>query len=350
MRSHEITCRPVIGSSTRRRVGPVLVAFAAVISTATTGGGASAATVAHAHTVQGVHLNSYEAKLLADMNRARHHHGLAPLTIAPGATDTARRWSWHLARIQTLVHDPDLTTRLAHSGSRAWQDIEENIGYAPIDSPKALFQAYMKSAGHRANILSSQVAYVGIGVVQRGGTAWNTVDFVNDYSDSYGPTRVPANGLSTDTTKIRHTTRIASAYHHDQRFGINHSSSVSATAVHFSGPDAHARFHAHSAHGHGAMVFCKSLQLRHVTALHVDLGATTASGQTVPVTIEIGNGWTSTRLATVPAGATRTVRVKVPHADRHRINTVELTVSAHHMREVGHRVTLYVSDLTADVG
>jgi hypothetical protein len=311
---------------------------------------AGATGAAHSRTVQGVHLNSFEATLLRDMNRARGRNGLAALTIAPGATDTARRWSWHLARTQTLVHDPDLTTRLAHAGSQAWKEIEENIGYGPISSPKMLFQAYMNSPEHRANILSAQVDYVGIGVVQRAGLAWNTVDFVNDYSDSYGPTRVPADGISPDTVEIRRTTRIAGGRHHNQRFGTDRSSGVSATRVHFSGPAAHARFHAHSAHGHGEILFRKALALHHVRALRVHLGATSTNGTPVPVTLRIGNGWTWRRLATVRAGATRAMRVAVPHAARHRISTIEFRVSGNHIRQAGHRVTVSVSDLTAVAG
>jgi uncharacterized protein YkwD len=142
-----------------------------------------------------VRLNSYEAALLADINQARQAHGLASLAIAAGTTDVARRWTWHLADQRRLEHNPNVASDIAASGSADWGTIEENVGYGPASAPDTLFEAYMHSPVHRANILGAAVRYVGIGIVQRGPFAWNTIDFVDVYSDAYGQTRVPADRI-----------------------------------------------------------------------------------------------------------------------------------------------------------
>src|SRR5438309_5080491 len=103
-------------------------------------------------TVNSVHLNGYEGGLAARINNVRRAHGLRALVVVPGATDVARRWSWHLAGVRALAHNPALVHAMEHAGSGAWTDIAENVGTAPSTQPGELFRAYMNSAPHRANI------------------------------------------------------------------------------------------------------------------------------------------------------------------------------------------------------
>src|SRR3954451_16880481 len=86
-------------------------------------------------TVNAVRLNGYEAALVARINDARRSAGLRALAVVPGATDVARRWSFHLARAQGLSHNPNLVSCLQHAGSGAWTEIAENVGEASSADP-----------------------------------------------------------------------------------------------------------------------------------------------------------------------------------------------------------------------
>src|SRR3954454_10385702 len=194
-------------------VAPVLGALAPQVMTTPA--------AASEQTVDSVHLNGFEAGLAARINDARRAHGLRSLVVVPGATDVARRWAWHLARAQTLSHNPNLVGALESAGSSAWTSIAENVGEGSSSDPNSLFQAYMASPPHRANILDSGARYLGVGVVERNGLAWNTLDFThalpctppdfpNAYSPRYGRTRVPAPGLAMDRQAITTATDVAS--------------------------------------------------------------------------------------------------------------------------------------------
>jgi hypothetical protein len=300
-----------------------------------------------ARAIQGVLLNSFEARMVTDMNRARANHGLGSLTVVPGATDVARRWSWQLARMNLLEHNPNLVSQLEQNGSHNWMDIEENVGFGPLSSPDVLFHAYMHSPEHRANILAPDVDYVGVGVVEKAGYAWNVDDFVDQYSSSYGLTRVPPDGIRQDSTSPHTTTTLASASHLDQRFGVKRHG-IHASHVHFTRGTAHAKFHGHDKQGYGAILFRDAVSLKHVKSLQAHLGA--AAHKAVHVAIKIGNGWHAQTLRTVRV--TRNMHkfsVKVPHADRKHENTIEFKVSCHHLAAAGHHVKLSVAKLTAVV-
>src|SRR5207302_8689447 len=124
----------------------------------------------------------------------------------------------------------------------------------------ALFTAYMNGTPSRAKILDSGARYVGVGVVQRGSMAWNTLDFTNAYSSTYGLTRVPADGMSLDAVAVT-TTRSVAGFEsrYDERAGTNGVGGVSTSLVRFTGPTtsddrAYATFVRHSSTGHGDLM------------------------------------------------------------------------------------------------
>ncbi len=142
-------------------------------------------------------LTGFELALLNDMNAARAAAGVPALIAVPGATDVARRWSLQLAQADGLSHNPSLVPQLQSAGSSAWEHIAENVGSGPSGDEADLFAAYMASEHHRDNILDPNMKYVGVGVVQvieSDGTSveWNTVDFTDEYTSSYGADRTPA--------------------------------------------------------------------------------------------------------------------------------------------------------------
>ena len=137
----------------------------------------------------GVHLNTVEAQLLARINIVRVNRRLAPLQVAPGYTDVARRWSAVQARRGVLAHNPDARINLVAAGGKDWRVLGENVGHGR--DADSLFRAYWNSPLHRANILRPEYRFIGIGwVIAPDGTGYNTQNFVSSYSDSYGPTRV----------------------------------------------------------------------------------------------------------------------------------------------------------------
>ena len=148
--------------------------------------------------INGVTLNASEATIVRLVNNARKNAGVAPVRVTAGTTDVARRWARHMAANRVLKHNPSFASQVAKSGSPRWGRITENVGYGSACNLNQLFQAYMKSPGHKKNILDSKVRYIGIGSVDRTtagwpcGQVWNTMNFVDSYSSSYGKPRVAA--------------------------------------------------------------------------------------------------------------------------------------------------------------
>jgi uncharacterized protein YkwD len=183
---------------TARRLLPLLIA--SVLATMVTT--LAPAAPAHAVVVNGVSLNASEAGLVRYINAARKKAGIAPVKVTPGTTDVARRWARYMAAKKVLKHNPNFASQLRKAGSTRWTRVTENVGYASACNIKQLFDAYMKSPGHRKNILDRNVRVIGIGSVDTTARAWpcgvlyNTMNFANHYNTSYGKSRVAADKLT----------------------------------------------------------------------------------------------------------------------------------------------------------
>lgn len=176
----------------RTRLTLAVLALLAFFGTA-----AAVAPAAHAESTA----SSFSSRLVELVNAARADHGLRALTVASGTSTVAAGWTQHLAVEQSLSHNPNLAAQLESHGSPNWTSYGENVGMGPTSSAQTLFTAYMNSPEHRANILGASYRYLGISVVYTGSKAWNTMDFVDQYSS---PTRTV-----TQTTTVRHTTTTA---------------------------------------------------------------------------------------------------------------------------------------------
>jgi uncharacterized protein YkwD len=170
---------------------PVVAALLATLAPA------APAHAASTYSINGVKLNASEAGLVNYINAARKKAGLRPLWVAPGTTDVARRWARSMAGARVMKHNPNFAAQVAKSGSPKWTKISENVGYASACNVKQLFDAYMKSPGHRANIMDRKMRVIGIGSVDRTDRQWgcgilyNTMNFVDSYdSKLYGRNRV----------------------------------------------------------------------------------------------------------------------------------------------------------------
>src|SRR5690348_11191861 len=103
-----------------RLLATVVAAAAPVLGVVVPAALTTSTAAASVQTVNAVRLNGYEAALAAKINNVRRSAGLRALVVVPGATDVARRWSWHLARAQSLSHNPHLVSAIEHAGSAAW--------------------------------------------------------------------------------------------------------------------------------------------------------------------------------------------------------------------------------------
>lgn len=109
--------------------------------------------------------NAQEREVLELTNQARRNQGCRPLQLDDSLVEAAGRHASDMVRRHYLDHtNPDGQgpgDRMAAAGFRGsgWG---ENIA-AGYDSPQRVFAAWMKSDGHRANILNCKFNRIGIG-------------------------------------------------------------------------------------------------------------------------------------------------------------------------------------------
>lgn len=127
---------------------------------------------------------------LCVLNAERARRDLRPLRLNRRLSRAARRHSRAMARKRFFSHTSpggrtfvDRIRRTGYlRGARRW-NIGENIawGSGGLSAPRSVATAWMKSAGHRANILSRSFGSIGIGVARGtpfgGGGAIYTTDF-----------------------------------------------------------------------------------------------------------------------------------------------------------------------------
>lgn len=132
--------------------------------------------------IAGQHAN-FDAQMIGYINQARTAHGVPALREASGLTILSAWWSKKMfdgATGGNLQHNPTAwtdVTKYGASNRRAWG---ENVAKLPKGTTaKALFDAYMASPGHRANILNPKYHYIGMATI--GDTAWhyNTTEFTD---------------------------------------------------------------------------------------------------------------------------------------------------------------------------
>lgn len=107
------------------------------------------------------------------LNRERARHGLKPLRSNGRLRTAALRHSGHMARAKFFEHTTpagtSMTARVRRAGylkgSRSWA-LGENIawGTGALATPRQIVRAWMRSPGHRANILTGRFREIGIGV------------------------------------------------------------------------------------------------------------------------------------------------------------------------------------------
>ena len=128
-----------------------------------------------------VSLSSDEKRMLELHNKARADRRLPRLCVHPALQKAARAHSKEMLDRDYFAHGK--VGKRLHSFGYRWSTYGENILYDPgsRDSTESLFRLWMKSSGHRANILGKSFREVGIGASSGNykgdrATMW-TVDF-----------------------------------------------------------------------------------------------------------------------------------------------------------------------------
>ncbi len=113
-----------------------------------------------------------QLELVDRINASRTEHGLATLIPHPAAMAKAQAWA------ETMAADGDLRhSELSDGLTDDWLVIGENVGFSG-DIP-TVHQAFLDSAGHRANILDERFNRVGTGYAESDdGRIWVAQVFV----------------------------------------------------------------------------------------------------------------------------------------------------------------------------
>jgi uncharacterized protein YkwD len=109
--------------------------------------------------------------VLCLINKARRKHHLKPLKRHRAQTKAAKAHNRRMVERRCFSHrcpgEPDLAGRLTKTGylpcSCSW-GIAENIAFGSggAGSPRSIVDAWMHSAGHRANLLNGSYRHIGV--------------------------------------------------------------------------------------------------------------------------------------------------------------------------------------------
>lgn len=126
---------------------------------------------------------AFDTQMIGYINQARVANGFTALREASGLTVMSAWWSQQMLDGVTggnLQHNPDAWTQVLDYGAanrRAWG---ENVAKLPTGATaKQLFDAYMASPGHKANILSPKYHYIGMGTVGNATWSFNVMEFTD---------------------------------------------------------------------------------------------------------------------------------------------------------------------------
>jgi uncharacterized protein YkwD len=116
-------------------------------------------------------LGSSQTTVLKEMNADRTANRLRALPTQADAQRKAQAWAEKLARENTLYH-----SKLSDGIKVNWCSLGENVGYGP--SIASIEDAYMKSPGHRANILNTKWNGAGVGYARNGNRVFTVQVFI----------------------------------------------------------------------------------------------------------------------------------------------------------------------------
>jgi len=136
------------------------------------------------HSSQGEAIQREAWQIVQLANQSRAAAGAGPLRWDPALAVAAQQHCLRMAAEGPIAHryagEQDVSGRAGQAGAH-FSLIEENVAIAP--TPAAIHDAWMHSAGHRANLLNPAVDRVGVAVV----AGRNGLYAVADYERSVQP-------------------------------------------------------------------------------------------------------------------------------------------------------------------
>jgi hypothetical protein len=157
-------------------------------------------------------LNSAEQTYVNEINGLRASLGLQPLIVDPNLTSIAHQHDLDMAAAGRLYHSPNLTTGV----TSPWRQLAENIGMRQQFGPD-LWQAFLQSPSHYANIVNPAFTHIGIGDDVVNGNEWTTQRFMQIGSTTppaaaatyHAPQTVVRQAVAPATTSARPTSTTA---------------------------------------------------------------------------------------------------------------------------------------------
>ena len=129
--------------------------------------------------------NVDEGQFFAFLNGVRAKNGVPPLATDGQLINVARGWSAQMAGGAGMSHNPNLGSQISN-----WRTLGENVGSG---SDVVTIEAALEASPHHfQNMVDPAFNYVGIGVVEAGGTVWVTEDFKQAKTGALPSTAVPA--------------------------------------------------------------------------------------------------------------------------------------------------------------
>lgn len=117
---------------------------------------------------------AYAARVAVLVNQQRAKAKLRPLKVSACATKFAGAWSTRMAKTGAFNHQ---SLRPIMTGCKA-RGAGENIAYGSV-TPEQMMAMWMKSPGHKANILRPSYTHLGVGMARSGASRWyGTQDFL----------------------------------------------------------------------------------------------------------------------------------------------------------------------------
>jgi hypothetical protein len=135
-------------------------------------------------------LNGAEQTFVDNINGLRTSLGLRPLTVDPQLTAIAHQHDLDMAAAGRLYHSPNLAAGV----TSPWRQLAENIGMRQQYGPD-LWQAFLRSPSHYANIVNPAFTHIGVGDDLINGTEWTTQRFMQ-----IGATSSPAPAARAPST------------------------------------------------------------------------------------------------------------------------------------------------------
>ena len=124
-----------------------------------------------------------QVQLFVDrINSLRTERGLTVLSRDAELELTATAWAAQMSQTKQLEHATDLSLGV----STEWRKLGENVGVAPSEQLDELFDAFVESPTHLANLVDPSFDLIGIGVVHADGRIWMAQRFMDASPEGAG--------------------------------------------------------------------------------------------------------------------------------------------------------------------